>query len=160
MIENVCCFTGHRLIYDDIEYIQDAVSSAVQMMILNGVSIFISGGAIGFDTICAKIIIEKKKENPDIKLYLALPCHNQDYRWNMSQKAEYKYIIENADKVEYISDKYSPWCMHIRNRYMVDNSKYVIAYCKSEKGGTFYTVNYAKKKNKIINNIIKNSKHG
>ena len=37
--------------------------------------------------------------------------------------------------------------MHERNRFMADNSDVLIAvYDGSEKGGTAYTVNYAKKK--------------
>ena len=88
MIENVCCFTGHRVIDDDIEYIEALVRTAIQMLMLNGIDTFVSGGAIGFDTICAKIVIEKKKTNPDVKLFLALPCHNQDRGWNKEQKDE------------------------------------------------------------------------
>ena len=33
--------------------------------------------------------------------------------------------------------------MHKRNRYLVDNSRYCIAYLNQNTGGTYYTVNYA-----------------
>ena len=40
--------------------------------------------------------------------------------------------------------------MFERNRRMVDNCDVLLAYLENERGGTFYTVNYAKKKGKRI----------
>ena len=94
-----------------------------------------------------------KNEYPGLKLHLALPCRDQSKYWNMTQKRNYLYIIDNADTVEYISEKYTRWCMHMRNKHMVNNSDFVIAYCKKQSGGTFFTVDYAQKYNKEIINI-------
>ena len=42
--------------------------------------------------------------------------------------------------------------MHIRNKNLVNNSKYCIAYLKESNGGTAFTVKYAlKNKLEIIN---------
>ena len=42
--------------------------------------------------------------------------------------------------------------MHKRNRHLVDNSSICVCYLTENKGGTFYTVEYAKSKNlKVIN---------
>ena len=41
--------------------------------------------------------------------------------------------------------------MHKRNEYMVDNSDLVLAFWNGEEsGGTYYTLSYAKKKNKRV----------
>lgn len=51
----------------------------------------------------------------------------------------------------YISKEYEKDCMLMRNKFMVDNSNFVIAMWDGRKrGGTYYTLNYAKKLNKQI----------
>ena len=57
----------------------------------------------------------------------------------------YESIKEQADKVVYTSEEYTRGCMHKRNRHLVDNSSVCIAYLTESKGGTAYTVDYAKK---------------
>ena len=43
-------------------------------------------------------------------------------------------------------------CLKKRNRHLVDNSSVCICYLTENKGGTFYTVNYANSKQlKIVN---------
>lgn len=150
MIYKSCCFTGHRIISDDFDLIRKEVYKNVQSLISQGTENFILGGAIGFDSLCAKIIVTMKKKYPKIRLMLILPCMDQDKKWNSEQKAEYRFILDNADSIKYISQKYITGCMHQRNREMVDNSDCVIAYCKRDFGGTHFTVSYAKsQKNKL-----------
>ena len=150
---NKCCFTGHRDMAENEDDVRYTVRALIESMIDKGIVEFISGGAVGFDTLCAKLIISMKDEYPDLKLHLALPCHNQERFWSLKQKREYLYIIYNADSVKYVSEHYSRWCMHARNRYMVDNSQYVIAYCRKKSGGAFRTIDYAKKHNKTVVNV-------
>lgn len=62
-------------------------------------------------------------------------------------------IKQKADKVVYTSQEYTRGCMHKRNRHLVDNSSACISYLTENKGGTFYTVNYAKSKGIEVINI-------
>ena len=51
----------------------------------------------------------------------------------------------------YISKEYEKDCMLMRNKFMVDNSDFVIAMWDGRKrGGAYHTLNYAKKLNKQI----------
>ena len=43
--------------------------------------------------------------------------------------------------------------MHKRNRHLVDNSSICICYLTENSGGTFYTVNYAKKQGLTVINL-------
>ena len=43
--------------------------------------------------------------------------------------------------------------MHKRNRHLVDYSGFGICYLTKEEGGTFYTVNYARKANIPLVNV-------
>lgn len=65
----------------------------------------------------------------------------------------YEDIKQKADKIVYTSKEYSRGCMHKRNRHLVDNSR-CICHLTENKGGTFYTVNYAKSKNLQIINVV------
>ena len=65
----------------------------------------------------------------------------------------YEDIKSKADKVVYTSQEYTRGCMHKRNRHLVDNSSACIAYLTESKGGTAYTVDYAKKNGLTVFNI-------
>lgn len=105
-----------------------------------------AGGALGFDTLAARTVLRLKKEFPKIRLVLALPCppEEQTLKWTNQQRGEYQEILEQADEVITLSPKYVDGCMLERNRYMVNNSVKLIHYLRSDRGGTKYTVKYAK----------------
>lgn len=141
-----CFFTGHRIIPQ--EEIDDVINKTKQYiidLINKGVNTFLCGGALGFDTICGQIVLSLKNEYKNIKLYMIIPCKDQDKYWNNKDKETYWHLIKNADRVIYTQDKYKAGCMHLRNRFMSDNSSYAIAYLKKSGGGTAYTVKYAQK---------------
>ncbi len=140
-----CCFTGHRDIpLSRLDEVKDTLKREITALIENGYTRFVAGGAIGFDTLAAKSVLELKKDFTHITLHLVLPCHGQDKYWTDEQKAEYVHILDNADSNEYVSQSYTRYCMHERNRKMVDMSSAVIAfYDGGEKGGTAMTVKYA-----------------
>lgn len=138
-----CCFTGHRNITGSVFILKLRLRRAIISLIKKGVIYFGSGGAIGFDTLAALTVLELKKHYPQIKLIMILPCRNQELKWSEKDKKQYYNILERCDKKTYVSEHYYRGCMHKRNRYLVDNSRYCIAYLNQGTGGTFYTVNYA-----------------
>lgn len=110
-----------------------------------GYHTFITGMAIGFDMICAEIVLELKKLYPNIKLIGALPCKNQASLWNGEQQKRYNNILKKLDSIRCIYDKYiGIECMHERNQYMINNSSLVIALFNGKAGGTKATLEYAK----------------
>ena len=143
---NTCFFTGHRQIPEELyDQIYCKVSDTVKSLYKRGYRHFISGGAIGFDTLCAKAVLENSKEYDDIKLLIYVPCKGQDKYFSEQQKADYTEIIDKADEVIVLSEHYTRWCMHQRNRKMADDSSVCVAYCTKDTGGTAYTVQYAQK---------------
>ena len=62
----------------------------VSINVYDGYVYFISGMALGFDMICAEIVLELKMKYPYIKLICAIPCKNQDKLWNDDCKKRYK----------------------------------------------------------------------
>lgn len=132
--------------------VAERLKQTVEKLILNGYCYFGAGGALGFDTLAAECVLYLKKQYPQIKLILVLPCKTQTRGWDSEDIAIYEQIKAQADKVVYTSEEYTRGCMFKRNRHLVDNSSICIAYLTESKGGTAYTVNYAKqKKIKVIN---------
>lgn len=150
-----CCFTGHRkLPSDKIEQIVIALDREVEALIAQGVTDFISGGALGFDQIAASLIVAKKGIGHKIRLIFALPCQNQDALWTNEQKRLYRGLLGEADEVVYVSEVYSKVCMEKRNRYMVERSGWCICALLYPLSGTDHTVRYAKKEGMQIINIV------
>ena len=108
---------------------------------------------MGFDTLAANTVIKLRTKYPNIKLILVLPCKTQSSGWKHTDIDEYERIKAAADKVVYTSEVYYRGCMHKRNRHLVDNSSLCICYLTEDRGGTYYTVNYAKENGLQIINI-------
>lgn len=156
MEQVTCCFTGHRTIPSaKAPSVQEKLVRSVAFLAQKGYRIFVAGGALGFDTMAAKAVLEVKKRFPDIALHLVLPCPEQDKLWNKKQKEEYADILSKANSHEYVCDSYTRWCMSQRNKRMIDMSSAVITYYDgSGKGGTAMTVGFAKEKGIGIINLF------
>lgn len=142
------CFSGHRKFFDPIAEIEAKLEAEIRKCIESGMERFITGGALGFDTLAAQTTIRLRREFPQIRLFLALPCPSEDQTryWKPTEKAEYKEILELADEVKVLAKSYTDDCMFDRNKYMVNNSCKIIHYLRHNgRSGTKQTVNYAQK---------------
>lgn len=143
-----CAFTGHRTLGKDFDF--NLLDRVVLNLIKNGVETFYCGMATGFDTAAAESVINYKK-NYNVKLVACIPCENQTDTFSKSAKERYERILRNCDSQIIFADNYFTGCMQQRDRYLVDNCDVLLCYLRRNSGGTFYTVNYAKKKGvKII----------
>lgn len=154
MGDKVCSFSGHRQIcHIHTKALPGKLDEVLNSLMASGVVRFLSGGAVGFDLMAAECVLEKRKENPEIKLSMVLPCREQADRWPASERARYKTVLEAADEVTYISDKYDMFCMHARNRALIDNSDILVCYLVRMSSGTAYTKNYAEEKGRGVINL-------
>ena len=117
-----CCFSGHR-------------PSKLPW-----------GMALGCDMYCAEAVIRLKKMHSDVTLQAAVPYRGQADNWNEYNRLRYDRIVDNCDEVTVLAESYSPACMAIRNRFMVDNSSVLVACYDGMSGGTWNTIRYAQKK--------------
>lgn len=156
--EKTVCFTGHRMIQQsEYQKIEEKLNLVIDDLIRRGFTLFLSGGALGFDTMAAIAVLNKKKEYPLIRLGLILPCRNQSSKWNEADQIKYNEILSQADFIKTLSPEYYDGCMLVRNRYLVDHSSLCICYLKNMRGGTLYTVAYAVRNGiDIINLAITN----
>ena len=76
--EQTACCTGHREIPAlQLISLRRTLKRTIVSCIKDGYRFFGAGGALGFDTLAAKTVLDLKKDYPDIKLILVLPCLNQ-----------------------------------------------------------------------------------
>lgn len=101
----------------------------------------------------AEIVIEKKREHPNIKLVMALPHPEFEERWGIDDRLLYDYALKNADFVKIVSNHYYKGCYQVRNQYMVDKSCLMIAVYNGTEGGTNNTIDYAKRHKVDIKNV-------
>ena len=135
-----CCFSGHRILPKDFD-VQE-LEKAVYNAINDGFSIFLTGMALGFDSVCFKVLEKIRKEN-DIKIKACVPCRDQERFFTVKNKREYYEMLSSADEVVILADEYFEGCMQARNEYMVDNSERLICFLRSNHGGTYSTIKYA-----------------
>lgn len=150
-----CCFTGHRLQSLPWKFneqderclkMKEKLKNEIVKAVESGYTTFISGMALGFDIICAEIVLELKNTYPHIKIIAAIPCKTQDKLWNEKDRQRYKNILEKLDGIRCIYNDYiGPECMLERNRFMINNSSLVIALFNGTNGGTKKTLDYAKR---------------
>lgn len=142
-----CAVTGHRQVGPDLDY--EMLKILFERIIQKGYDTFLIGMAIGFDTLCFKLLY-KLKEKYQIKLIACIPCPEQAEKFSLSQKEEYENLIKKADEKIIVSPKYYIGCMKKRNYFLVDSASVLVAYVRKEKSGTMQTYNYAKLKNLAI----------
>lgn len=149
-----CAFTGHRTI--EIRHrdkIADLLLRAISYAYSKGCRTFLTGGALGFDTLAAKEVIRFRMSHPDVRLKIVIPCKNQSESWSDAQISVYEYTLANADELEYIADEYFNGCMRERNQRLADLCDLMIAYVSRSNSGAAQTVRMAERAGKTVYNL-------
>lgn len=156
MTDGVCSFTGHRSIeIAHRDRIGMLIYDAVETLYHKGYKIFMAGGALGFDTLCALAVLKFRESHPEVRLHLALPCMDQDKMWMPEDRARYDKILKAANEVYYVTSVYTDDCMRQRNRYLAENADCLVAYLGRSRSGAGQTCRFAKNKGIPIYNLYK-----
>ncbi len=95
----------------------------------NGIINFLSGVAIGYDTLAAMVVLELKKSYPSISLIAAIPFEGQDAKFSPEQRRTYRELLSKADDSIVISDGgFSNDAYHERNDFLIANSSKMYGY--------------------------------
>ena len=149
-----CAFTGYRPSkmpwgYDEtdarcVEF-RFRLREALEYLIGKGYTDFMSGGALGFDQMAARIVLSLREKYPWIRLIMVIPFDGQADKWSREQRGRWLEIIEASDRVIRISHSYDKGVFFQRNHYMVENADLLLAAFDGQPGGTAGTVAYAKR---------------
>ena len=144
----ICAFSGHRNL-KALDFDNALLDRVVLNLIKTGTTEFLCGMAYGFDLAAAQTVLMYKKDY-DIKLTACLPCADQTDNFSENNKLKHSIILDCCDEVITLAPAYFKGCMHGRDRYMVENCDVLVCFLRRRSGGTFYTVNYARKLGKKI----------
>ena len=153
--ENTCCFTGHRpekLPWGHNETdarcaaLKARIADALDILYARGYRHFISGMALGADTYFCEAALSLRDRRDGVTVEAAIPFEGQASRWSPLSRERYERLCAACDIRTVLSGSYTKWCMHERNRYMVDSSSLLLAVFDGSTGGTKYTVDYALKR--------------
>lgn len=139
------CFSGHREIAHDTKLpLKRGLYSHCEELIKRNYKYFGLGGAIGFDYLAFTVLWELKIKYPKIRIILVIPCRDYFYRfWNEGCDAAYEKMLQKADKVVYISDKYTATCIRERNQHLINHSSALVYYMTNPISGTGQTYRMA-----------------
>lgn len=152
-----CAFTGYRPhklpfgddeSHPDCERLKQRLFCETLRLTREGVCVFISGMARGVDMWAAEIVLQLRDTLPsrEIRLWAAIPYDRQANGWSPEEQVRYRGILDQADRIEYISHDYFNGCLQKRNRWMIDQSTHLIAVYDGQPGGTKSTLDYARRK--------------
>lgn len=150
--EQTCCFTGHRadkLPWGDDECtpgcvaLKSAIADVLASLYASGCRRFLCGMATGTDMYWGEAVVALRDEHPKVILEAAIPYAGQEARWSALWRARYFRLAEECDKLTVLHRSYTPNCMMDRNRYMVDQSRVLVAAYSGAPGGTRNTMLYA-----------------
>ncbi len=154
-----CCFTGHRP--DKLPWglderdprcaaLKHSLARELEGLYRRGYRHFISGMAMGCDLYFAEAALGLRAKYPEVTVEGAVPCPTQAERWPEELRRRWRDILDRCDLETVVQQRYDRWCMHRRDRYMVDRSAAVLAVFDGTPGGTQYTLNYAMDKKREI----------
>lgn len=140
-----CAFFGHR----DFNYrpYREKIKELICQLIENqGAAEFYNGFRGNFDSLCAEIVFELKEQYPAIKNIMVLSYHpHGDYPLPKFFD-ESVYLLEES-----VLPKFA---ISYTNQAIVDRVDYVISGVKHDWGGAWTACQYARRKKKIILNIL------
>lgn len=129
-------FTGHRpqklpFGFDETDPrcvdFKRRLCNSIEMMILEGYTHFISGGALGMDMYAAEAVLTLREQYPEITLEIAIPHDGQTAKWPQSLRDRAERIREEADVITWIAHEYTKRCLFDRNYYMVSHCSVLLA---------------------------------
>lgn len=162
MGEKTVCFTGyrpekmpHQGQEDSPETIRiwGTLCTVLEQLVGEGYTRFISGCCRGFNQWAADAVIRMREQHAPVTLECAIPFPDQAKFWTRGDYEAYCALVHRADHLVQISDHYYKGVYFARNRYMVEQSDFIVAYWDGKAGGTQYTVQYAQKRGKKILNL-------
>ncbi len=140
-----CCGFGHNNFYWNVI---DTLRFNINYLIGNcNVHIFLTGGMGDFDDLFCRAVREVRGNDKKIKLILVKPYFSNALNTN---KDFYETIYDDVIIPNELMGVHYKAAIQKRNRWMVDESQYVISGVYREFGGAYQTICYASQAGKHV----------
>lgn len=142
-----------------IEVIKHTLRSRIiQLIEVDNIEWFITSGQPGVELWASEIVIDIKKDYPNVSLGILTPFYEQESRWADSTKEKYYNILEQSDYVDSITKRPydSPAQLKLKNDFIINKSQGILIVYDDETPGTpNYYLTPARKKFKETNGLYK-----
>ena len=149
----VCTFAGHREVYqaNSSELLDEAISKIINT---DDNFRFLVGDMGEFDGMCSSAVRRAKRNYPnkEIRLELILPYLTHELNEN---KLYYETSFDDVVIPIELAGVHYKSSITKRNRWMVEQSDWLIAFVYRDFGGIYTTLRYAEKKGLQIINLAK-----
>ncbi|MFI3319501.1 MAG: SLOG family protein [Rikenellaceae bacterium] len=147
-------FTGHRDFPHEKYHLK--LSALIEQRALTNTTLTLwCGMAVGFDMSAAECAIELRTKYPHIEVVGVVPFRDQPDLFSQKQREEYFRLLDLCDRVEVLSEEYTPRVYHQRNDYLLAHCDELVAFHNgSKKGGTAYTVTKARRLKILTTNLF------
>lgn len=149
----VCTFAGHREVYQ--ANISEMLDEAISKIINTDDSFrFLVGGMGEFDGMCSSAVRRAKRKYPnkEIRLEIVLPYLTHELNEN---KLYYETSFDDVVIPIELAGVHYKSAITKRNRWMVEQSDWLIAFVYRDFGGAYTTLRHAEKKGLQIINLAK-----
>jgi len=160
--EITAAFTGprpHRFPFGENETAPecDALKAALRQEIETlcdmGITRFLTGAAAGVDMWCSEIVLDLIAQGWAIELIAVVPFRNQEEKFSRKNQVRYTDILAKCNEVLVLSEDYYEGSYKVRNQYMVEHAKYLLAvqdHTRRPNSGTRQTISLAKKNGNTV----------
>lgn len=147
-----CSFFGHAQITSK-EGLTSLLEQTIERHILQfNVTDFLAGGMGQFDNMAARCARRVLARYPQAHLHLVIPYRTKQLQ---REKDFYASLYDDIIYPEEVWGAHPKYAITKRNRWMVQQSDYIIAYVDYTWGGAWAATNYAHRKKKPITNLGK-----
>ncbi|OIJ20073.1 hypothetical protein BKP45_10380 [Anaerobacillus alkalidiazotrophicus] len=152
-------YKAHELgVFDEkhkgITYIKKVLEKRLVSFIEDGLEWVIISGQLGVELWCGEVVINLKKQYPNIKLAVLTPYYNQEENWNDARKEQYQNVLQRADYVDSITKRNyeNPSQLKLKNQFIVEKSDALLVIFDDDKPGSpSYYITYAKARSEKSN---------
>jgi uncharacterized phage-like protein YoqJ len=160
MKNKTCSITGYHPTRFSFKYneadkrclkVRESLSEQIIKLIDMGVTEFYSGMTPGVGQWAAEIVLEAKKEHPQVNLTAVISYETLANNWLSAQRERHFNTLAKCGNVVTLQPRYSPEVRSAHSKYLVNNAGYLLAvYDGDSNGSVAYTVKYARQQNRKI----------
>lgn len=132
-------FFGHRKLYEKTE-VEKRLTDCILNILENGASEFLLGDYGEFDRLCATVLHRQRANYPQMRLIYVQPYLDRAPLENIFDASVYPSL-------EAVPKRYA---ILRRNEWMIEQSDFVVIYCRASYGGAAAASAYATRKKKRV----------
>lgn len=136
-------YKAHELgIFNDshpgVPIIKKAIENQMRALLDEGLEWVILSGQLGVETWAAELVVELKKEFPQLKYSIITPFLEQEKNWNEQKKENYQRLIALADFHTSVTKKpyEAPWQFIEKNKFLIRNTDAMLIIYDDENEGS------------------------